>query len=177
VSSVAIGVGACVLGSGVASGTPITSLTVSPTPSTMTLYAGTVLVIIYQTYYDFVTLSATAYPGATSLAITSWTPGFSFPGGSGLASMPALTDTGLQQELYRFPVAAGVAGASPGETLISGYGDPNGVPSGAYFEVGYFGGPTATSSPGSGVLIARGVVWWAHTSGQDAGMYQLDGQI
>jgi hypothetical protein len=168
---VALGTGAGSLRAGITSGTPITSLPVNALPAALS--SGQQLTIIYQTNTDVVTLSAAAAQGATSISINSWTPAYSFPAGSALVNTPSANDLQLQAETLRKPVGSAISGANPGESLLTVYVAPTDSPGVTFCEVGWFGGSTASSSPNTGTLVARGVGWWAHTSG-DSGNIQLD---
>lgn len=172
---VAIGTGATALSAPLTAGTPYTSLAVQALPAG--LASGQQLIIINGSNVDVVTLSGAAASGATSLAINSWTPTYSFPAGSGLVNQPSVNDTQLQAEALRVAVSGAVAGSGSGETLISGYCDPTSTPTGTYLEVGYFGGASASATANTGVLIARCVVWWAHTQNLDSNTFQLDSQL
>lgn len=175
ISYVAIGTGAATLSSGLSSGVPIISLPVNALPAAIA--AGQSLTIIYSTYTDTVTVTnAGAAVGATSIPINSWTPAFSYPSGSGLVNTPAVTDTALQAEVTRAEVSAGTVGANPGETLVSGYFDPT-TATGTYLEVGYYGGVNASLTPGSGILVARDLMWWQHTVNVDSYTNQLDSTV
>jgi hypothetical protein len=175
VAYVAIGAGAGALSAGLTSGTPYTSLPVVALPAG--LASGQSLVIINGSNVDTVTLASAALAGATSLSIASWTPSYSYPAGSGLVNTPSANDTQLQSESLRDVVSGAVTGAGAGETLVSGYFDPASTPSGTYLEVGYFAGASASATPGSGVLVARCVVWWAHTVNVDSETFQLDSTV
>lgn len=175
ITFVAIGTGTGLLSAGVTSGVPTTALSVNALAAGIA--AGQALTIIYQTFTDTVTVtSAGALAGATSIPINSWTPAFAFPAGSGLVNTPAVTDGQLQAEAARVEISAGTVGANPGETLISGYFDPT-TPSGAYIEVGYFGGPAASLTANSGTLVARDIMWWQHTLNVDSFTNQLDSTV
>lgn len=173
---VAVGSGAGVLSAALVAGTPITSLPVQALAAG--LAGGQQLVIVYQTYSDLVTVAAGGIgPGATAIPITSWTPTYAFPAGSGLVNQPSAGDTQLQAEAYRAVYSAATPGVGAGETLLSGYFDPVATPSGSYVEAGWFAGPTATGAANTGTLLARGVIWWQHTQNQDSFSAQLDGAI
>lgn len=175
VTFVAIGAGTGLLASGITAGVAITALPVQPLAANVA--GGQHLTIIFDTFTDTVTAaSGGAVAGATSIPILTWTPTYAFPSGSGLVNTPAVTDGALQNELARVEISAGTVGANPGETLISGYFDPT-TASGTYLEVGYFGGASASLTAGSGILVARDIMWWQHTVNVDSFTNQLDSVV
>lgn len=173
-SYVALGTGAGQLAAPLTPGVAITSLPVNALPAGLPV--GSQLSLISQTNSDMVTLSAPANPGDVSVSIQSWTPGFAYPAGSGLVSTPTALDTALQAEVVRKATGAGSAGGAPGESLHSAYFGTTDSPGVTFLEAGFYGGPGASSAAGSGVLIARGLLWWQHTSG-DTSLVQLDSII
>lgn len=46
-----------------------------------------------------------------------------------------------------------------------------------YLSVGYFGGSTATATPGTGTLIAEDIQYWSHTLNADSASFQLDSTL
>ena len=174
VSYVALGTGAGALSSGLTSGVAVTALAVNALSAGIA--SGQSLTLIYQTYTATVTTSAAVAAAATSIPITSFTPSYSFPSGSGLVNTPNANDTQLQAESTRVEISAGTTGAASGETLISGYFDPT-VATGVYVEVGFFGGPNASLTANSGTLVARDVIWWDHTVNVDSFTAQLDSTV
>ncbi len=93
--------------------------------------------------------------------------------GSG-TNTPAVTDTALQTEVFRKAVTTYTNGAT-GEVQISLFLAPGDAIGQNIQEVGFFAGATASSSPGSGVLVARGL--WAHTPklSTESIVFTLDG--
>jgi hypothetical protein len=83
--------------------------------------------------------------------------------GTGTQGTPA-TATGLAAEVYRKPVTSYANGANPGEGLLNSILSPSEIVGAAITEVGLFGGPTVTSTPGSGVLIFYGLYAHTHTN-------------
>lgn len=73
--------------------------------------------------------------------------------GSG-ATAPAASDTGLALEEFRKAVTSQSAPAT-GELLTRLYVAPDEATTFTIRELGWFAGPAATSTPGSGVLVAR----------------------
>ncbi|MDE1904951.1 MAG: hypothetical protein KGH75_00690 [Rhodospirillales bacterium] len=117
-------------------------------------------------------------PGDTVIAVSSFTANANYAIGSGVVTTPAATDTQLyaQSTAYRIGATPGVAGAAAGESLNTGYFDPT-TPTATYLEVGYWGGSTATSSAGTGTLLARDVQFWSHTNNVDSASFQLDSTL
>lgn len=72
---------------------------------------------------------------------------------------PTISDTALGHEVFRKAVTAYTNGAT-GEILISMYLSPTDTINVDIEEVGFFGGSSASSTPGSGILLARGL--WSH---------------
>lgn len=175
ISYVAIGTGSGTLTTGLTSGTPTTSLATTALPAGLSI--GQSLTLINDIHTAVVTVASPgASLGATSIPIQSFTSSFSFPIGSGVLTTPSVNDIGLQVETARVVVDAGVTGAQPGETLVSGYFDPSAATA-TYIEVGYFGGSTASGTLGSGTLVARDVMWWPHTIYVDSFTNQLDSTV
>lgn len=78
--------------------------------------------------------------------------------GSG-TNTPTSSDTQLQTETFRKAVTTYTSGGT-GELLISMFLGPSDAVGTDIEEVGLYGGSSATSTPNSGVLIARGL--WSH---------------
>lgn len=172
----AIGGGCGTLASALSSGTAYTSLPlVTGLPATLSRGARLTLLDAGGDMAT-VTTSATVSAGATVIPITSFTPSVTFATGSGVTTTPSATDTALFNESYRVAAVPGAAGAQPGESLNGGYFDST-APTATYVEVGYFGGLTATATPGSGILLARDVGFWAHTVGSDSVTYTLESTL
>src|SRR5258708_13913599 len=70
---------------------------------------------------------------------------------------PTVSDHTLQAEAWRKAVTSYTNGASVGEILINCYIAPSDAIGIAATEIGFFGGANATSSPNTGVLLARGL--------------------
>lgn len=171
IAYVALGTGAAQLAVPLIAGVPYTTLAVNALPAGLT--SGQSLTILYQTNSDTVTLAGPASAGATSIPIQSWTPAFAYPAGAGLVNTPSVLDTQLQAEVVRKATGAGSAGAAAGESLHSAYFGISDLPGTTFLEAGFYGGPSANAQSGSGVLIARGLLWWQHTS-SDSSLIQLD---
>lgn len=167
------GIGTLALSGALASGNAYTSLTLAagiPGP----LSAGQSISLLYQTNYQAVTLSAPVLAGATVLPVSSFTANFSYPATTtGLATTPAAGDTLLNAEAFRNALTAGNTGLAAGETLSSMYISPAQGAGSTYVEIGWFGGATADSGANDGVLVARALLYYAHTS-SDSMMTQLD---
>jgi len=80
--------------------------------------------------------------------------------GSGTTA-PTAADTQLVTELFRKSVTSYSTG-STGEVLVSVFVGPSDFVGGDIEEVGLFAGNSATNTPNSGILIARGL--WSHPS-------------
>jgi hypothetical protein len=138
---------------------------------------GASLTVTDGTHSETVTCNGGATAGATSITINSWTPSNNFAAHTtGVAPTPLAADTALYNEVARVAATAGAPGASPGESLNSGYFDGTEATN-IYLQVGYFGGSTATSTLGTGTLIAADVQYWDHTINADSATFQLDSTI
>lgn len=87
-------------------------------------------------------------------------------------STPTASQHALDAEVFRKAVASYTNGASTGEILVNGIigaGDAVGVVIG---EVGFFGGTSASATPNSGVMVARGL--YSHTKGTETLQLQCD---
>lgn len=177
IAYVAIGTGTGTLSGGLTSGVAVTSLPVNALATGIT--AGQSLTLVSTNGVDTATMTVAvpgALVGATSIPINSFTPSATFLAGSGLLNTPTVNDIQLQAETARVATSAGVVGANPGETLVSGYFDPT-IATGTYVEVGYFGGSTATGTVNTGTLVARDLMLWAHTLNADSYTNQLDSTV
>jgi hypothetical protein len=175
ITYVAVGTGAGTLASGLTINNTYTSLTLA-TGVPALIPSGTSLTIINGSTTQTVTTSAVTAQGATTISVSSFTANATYPIGSGVVNTPSATDQTLQNEVHRVAATTGSAGANPGESLNPAYMDPT-TPTGTYIEVGFFGGPTATSSANTGALIARGTCWWSHTQYSDSASLQLDSVV
>lgn len=175
ITYVAVGTGTGLLSTALTSGTYYTTLALQAgAPSSIP--SGTSLTIVQSGSSQTVTTSALVNSGDMSISVNSFQATSNYGVGSGVVTTPANTDTTLQNEVYRVAAPAGVAGATPGETLNSAYMDPT-TPAGTYIEAGFFGGPTATGSANTGALIARGTGWWVHVLNSDSASLQLDSTV
>jgi hypothetical protein len=82
------------------------------------------------------------------------------------STAPAATDTTLVGEVFRKPVTSVVAGASPGELLITLYLGPTDSVGTVIGEVGVFGGASAGPGSGSGTLMGRALYSHTHTNAE-----------
>jgi hypothetical protein len=119
-----------------------------------------------------------ATAGDTSISVMGYTAAFDFADTSTTVTpVPAETDTALYNgaggSVVRIAANTGAAGISPGESLLSAYFDGS-QPTAVYVQVGYFGGPSATSTPGSGTFIGEDTQYWGHTLNADSAAPQLD---
>lgn len=169
----ALGTGCGTLASALTSGSPYTSLPLAaglPAP----LAVGQSLTLI-DAGGDTQVVSVAApgaAVGATSIPVASFTASATFAIGSGVAPTPSVTDTTLFNETYRIVAPAATAGGSAGESLTRVYFDPS-APTATYLEIGYYAG-TASGALGSGTLLARAAIFWAHAQNADSMTHQLD---
>jgi hypothetical protein len=75
-------------------------------------------------------------------------------------SAPTAAQTRLDAEIFRKAISSYTSGGT-GESLANGYIAPTDAVGVAIAEVAFFGGSSATSTPNSGIMIARGL--YAHT--------------
>lgn len=86
---------------------------------------------------------------------------------------PAVTDTKLGAEVFRKKVSSVTNGAAVGEALVNLYLSPSDAVGVVIAEVGFIGGSTASLTPNSGVLLARGL--YSHTkTNSESLQLQLD---
>lgn len=168
------------LASALTSGTPYTSLPLNA-GLPVALAANQALTVTdgVNTFAVQVT-GAGAAQGATTIPINSATPSNNFAANTtGVALTPAAGDIALYNGSaagIRVSANAGSAGANPGESLNNGYFDGTQATA-VYLSVGYFGGPTATSTAGTGTLIGEDVQYWNHTLNADSASFQLDSTL
>jgi hypothetical protein len=176
VTFVSVGGGCGTLSAAVTSGVPLTSLPLDGTlPANVA--ASAQLTVTDGANFETVTCNGGASAGASSIPINSWNPAHNYAAhATAVAPTPLITDTAIYNELVRVGTTPGVAGASPGESLSSGYFDGTQA-SKVYMQVGYYGGATATATLGTGTLVAADIQYWNHTVNADSATYQLDSQI
>lgn len=177
VTYVEVGTGIGTLATALTSGTAYTTITVG-TGIPAALANGQSLTLT-DSLGDTQIITCTGNsPGDVLINVSSFTANTNYAIGSGVVTTPAATDTQLyaQSTAHRIAATPGVAGAAAGESLNTGYFDPT-TATGVYLEVGYWGGSTATSSAGTGTLIARDVQFWNHTNGADSASFQLDSTL
>lgn len=173
-SFVGISPGCGTIASGIPSGTPITSLPLDAVLP-VNLSGSQQLTVTDGTNSETVTTSGPVTAGAASIPIASWTPVHTYVSHvTGVCPTPLVSDTALYNETQRIAVSATSAGGSAGESLIAGYFDST-PPTAIYLLVGWFGGAGATSSVGTGTIMAEDIVLWNHTNNADTFMYQGDG--
>lgn len=174
---VGISPGCGTLASGLTSGTPYSSISLNAgIPANVT--TGQQITITDGTNTDTATVAAPgATLGATSIPLSGYTAAFTFAANlTAVAPTPQVTDSALYGESARAAVSGASAGASAGESLVSGYFDGS-QPTAIYALVGYFGGASATSTTGTGTLMGADVVFWNHVANSDTFMYQSDNTI
>lgn len=171
VSYVAVGTGAGLLSSGLTNGTAYTSLAFQA-GLPVGISVGQSLTIINGSSTQTVVATVTGNPGDTHITVGSFTANFSYPIGSGVLSTPSANDTQLQNEVFRNTVTAAVVGANPGEVLITLYIAPSDSPGFTFLEIGWFAG-SASGTANSGILMARALYWYPHTT-SDSANAQLD---
>jgi hypothetical protein len=174
ITYVEVGTGLGTLSSALTSGTNYTSIILS-VGIPVAIANGQSLTLIDSTGDTQVVTATGNSVGDNNIGVSSFTANANYAIGSGLVTTPAATDTQMNAEAtaYRIAATVGVAGASAGESLNTGYFDPT-TPTAQYLEVSYWGGSTATSSAGTGTMMARDIQFWDHTNGADSASYQLD---
>lgn len=164
------------LSSGLTVSTPYSSLPLDGTLGA-TLAGGATLIITDGVNTDTATVAGGgASAGASSIPLTGYTAGHTFAAhNTTVALAQAVTDLALYASTGAVRVAAnpGAAGAGAGESLLSGYFDGT-QPAAVYIQVGYFGGSTATSTPGTGTLIAEDLQYWNLSAGVVSATPQVD---
>ena len=168
------------LSSGLTSGTAYTALPLDA-GLPVAISAGQALTVTDGTNTLAVTVAgAGAGIGANSIPVNSVTPVNTFAAHTtAVALTPNAADTGLYNGAaagIRISAPIGAAGANPGESLNLGYFDGTQATA-IYLSVGFFGGSTATTTPGSGTLIAEDVQYWNHTVNADSASFQLDSTL
>lgn len=177
VTYVSVGLGAGTLASPLTNGSPYTSLTLNIALAVNIPNGQSLTLIDSLGDTQVITASGTGnVVGALSITVNSFNANANYAANTtGVVNTPAVTDNTLQNEQWRLAASPGFAGASTGESLNSGYMDAT-APTGVYLEVGYWGG-SATSSLGSGTLMAKDVQYWNHVQNVDSANYQLDTTI
>lgn len=171
ISFVGISPGCGTLAGAIASGVAQTSLLLGSAPPAA-LSIGQSLTVTDGTNSETVTLSGIVV--GASIPINSWTPVHSYAANTTVVvPTPSASDSALYGESQRTSVSGASAGSSAGESLVSGYFDGT-QPTGVYGLVGFFGGSTATGTPGTGTLMGEDIVYWNHTVNTDTNMYQAD---
>ena len=176
ITYVDISPGCGALASGVTQGVAATALPLAAAlPAT--LASGQSLTVTDGVNSETVTTSGSVSAGATSIPITSWTPAHSYAANvTGIAPTPTASDVALYNATVRVAASAGSAGSNPGESLSSAYFDGTQATS-VYMAVGYYGGSTATTTLGTGTLIAEDIQYWSHTLNNDSASFQLDSTV
>ena len=86
---------------------------------------------------------------------------------------PSASDTHLVAPSFRKAVTSYTNGASAGEILINAYFGPGDDVGDNIAEVAFWGGSTATSALGTGIMLARGL--YTHTKlNSESIQFQLD---
>lgn len=167
-----IGTGTGLLNAALTPGQTYTSLSVQAGVPAAGLAAGTALTLVNGTQSQDLVVSTFTPGGTSSIPVQSFAANASYPVGSGLLTTPQASDLQLQNEVYRKPITNVVQGAQPGEVLATAYWAPTDAPGATYLEIGYWAAD-ATTTLGSGTLIARAIYWFPHTS-SDSDTAQLD---
>jgi hypothetical protein len=173
VTYIAVGTGCSTLASALVSGTPYSSLTLNagiPAP----LATGTVLTITDGVNTDSATVASPGQNiGDTVITLSGYTAANNFAiNVTSVTPTPLATDLALYNEIARVPANPGVAGATAGESLTSGYLDGT-QPTNVYVQVGYFGG-VASATLNSGTLMIEDIQYWSHTLDADSATFQAD---
>jgi hypothetical protein len=79
------------------------------------------------------------------------------------SAAPSAGDTALGAEVFRKAMTSSANGATSGEAIFTLYLSPQDAVGVGIQEVGWFGGAGASATPGSGVLLARGLYVHAKT--------------
>jgi hypothetical protein len=87
---------------------------------------------------------------------------------------PTNSDHRLGNEIFRKQVTSYSNGVNAGEILINMYLSPTDAVGDNIQEVGFFGGSTASSTPNSGVLLARGLYNHSNKQSTESIQFQLD---
>jgi hypothetical protein len=160
---VAIGTGCGVLATGLTNGqTGITALAMSA-GIPFALGSGASLTLMNGASSQVITTSSSVSAGATSIPVTSFTANANYPATtSSVTPTPATSDTTLHNETFRKAVtvqSAGGAGVATTTLFLS----PQDAVS-VIAELGWFAGVSATSTPGSGAMVARVLYNHQHTN-------------
>lgn len=168
--------GAGTLSSALVSATPYASLSLDGTLGA-NIAGGATLVITDGVNTDTATVAGGgASAGASSIPLTGYTAGHNFAAHSTTVTpQQSVNDIALYASVGAVRVAAnpGAAGAGAGESLLSGYFDGT-QPAAVYIQVGYFGGSTASATPGTGTLICEDLEYWNLTAGVVSATPQVD---
>jgi len=163
ITYVAIGSGLTTFTSGLTSGSPYTSLPVAALPSAVVTGQSLTIVNAAGQSQAVVVAAPGAAISATAIPVTSFTASFTYASGDGVVRTSAATDTALDVETYRAALSGYANGGSVGEGLFTLYLSPTaGI--GQIQEVGWYGGASASATPGSGVLLARVLYSHNHTA-------------
>lgn len=172
ISYVALGTGAGLLATALTNGSPYTTLALTSGSNTA-IANGTSLTLMNASNTQTVTLSSAVNAGDTTISVTSFNANFSYPINSGVVTTPQATDTQLQNEVLRKTLSSGVTGGAAGEGLFVLYIAPtDGTTPLTFLEIGWYAG-AASGTVNSGVLVARAIYWYPHTS-NDSANAQLD---
>ncbi len=156
----AIGTGAGVLAVPLTSGLPYTQLSLAAGVPASGIAAGQPLTLINGSQTQQVVASGSVAAGINVIPVASFTANANYATGTGVVNTPQNTDTTLQNEGARQVTGNVVAGANPGEMLLSSYlSSVLGTAGTQYLEVGFFAGD-ATATANSGTLYARMLVWF-----------------
>lgn len=173
ISYASLGLGAGLLGSALTSGQTYSTLTLQAPLPAAGLAAGAVLTLLFgQTQSQSLTVATTAPGGQNSISVQPFTANAAYPAGAGVLTTPQASDLQLENEFYRKTGLTVVAGATPGEILASIYWSSADAPGQTYLELGFWASDASTTL-GSGTLLARAVYWFPHT-GNDSASAQID---
>ena len=93
------------------------------------------------------------------------------------STAPSVNDTQLVSEVMRKPITSFVDGSNNAEILVNCYLASSDVVGLNITEIGLFGGNAATSTAGSGVLVARGLYTLTNKNSQQGAQIVLDLQV
>ncbi len=173
ITYIAVGIGGGTLSAGLTLGQTYVNLYVNALP--LTLAPGQVMTLLQGANSQSITIGAGGAPaGVTSVPTDSFVANFSYGIGSGIVNTPSASDTLLQNEIWRAPIAAANDGANPGEALATLLVGPSDLPSSCtLLEMSMFCNG-ATAALNSGTLVGRSLIYLVYTSQQTGANLQFD---
>jgi hypothetical protein len=152
---IGVGTGLTTLSSALTASNVYTVLSVAATATSIA--SGQSLTLTNGTNSQVVTASANVSAGATSIPVTSFTANFSYPATTtAVVNTPSVNDTQLQNEQFRKLYSTTLNGVAQGEGITRCYLAPQDALI-QIAEFGWFASSSATSTPNSGILVARAI--------------------